>query len=57
MIYLHLLSHDAAEGMDLCVRRSTGWHVGEMLLSPQHSAGTVSPESAHTEEKHKNIQL
>lgn len=52
MIYLDLLSKDAAEGMDLRARRSTGWHPGQLLLSPENSAGTVSPQSAHTAENH-----
>lgn len=56
MIYLDLLSKDAAEGMDLCVRRSTGRDMGQLLLSPENSAGAVSPQSAHTAENHKNVQ-
>lgn len=52
-IYLHLLSQGAAESMDVVVGWSTCWHASEVLLSPQHSAGTVPPQSAHTEEKHQ----
>lgn len=58
MIYLHLLSQDAAESMHLRVGRPAGGHPGHLLLGPEHPAGTVSPQSAHTEEeKHKNKKL
>lgn len=35
--------------MGLRAGMSRGRHPGQLLLSPKHSASTVSPESAHTE--------
>lgn len=57
MTYLHLLSQDAAECMDLGVGRSSSWHPGQLLPSPKNPTGTVSPQPAHTEEKHRHVKL
>lgn len=56
LIYLHLLCQDAAEGVNLRVGRSTCGHPGRLLRGPEHPAGTVSPQPAHTAGGHKHTQ-
>lgn len=56
-VYLHFFGQDAIESMGLRAGMSRGRHPGQLLLSPKHSAGTVSPESAHTERVKDKLSL
>lgn len=56
VVYLHFFSQDTAERVELRGGGSRGGHPGQVLLSPKHSAGTVPPQSAHTD-KDTHIHL
>jgi len=49
--YLHLLGQVTTQDVHICERGAGGGHPGELLLGPQHPAGAVPPQPAHTEER------
>lgn len=55
IVYLHFFVQGAEESVDLWGGGSTGWHPSQLLLGPEHPAGAVSPQSAHTGNKHKSL--